>query len=538
MVGDGPEKGRLEARARELGLAGRVVFLGWRPHDEVLGLMARADAFVLPSAPEGFGLVYAEAMAQGTPVIACRGEGPDDFVEDGVSGLLVPPGDADAVARAIARLLDDRATAARLAEAGRAAVAALTWRRNAERQLEIYERVLADRPAADSGAAAMTGPVPVVHVSVVHPPDEPRIYERECRTLAQAGYDVTYLAPGAPAGRDAYGVRLAALPARSRTRRWLSAREIVAELRRLRPFVVHIARPRAAHPVPRCCGPSCRASCATCTSTWPSRSWPRSTSRRAPGGLVSRASGLRAARARRLGRRRRRRLRRHARPVRPPARACAWSPRTTLAWRTSKALEPIAELAADPRLRLAYIGGLSPMRGCTLMLDVMERLDRDDALLVLGGGFASPELERETMARLAGGLDDRVRFLGRVPRDEVPRYLASAEVVWNPMLPSVQYALPSIETKIYEGAAAGLAVLTSDLAGRTELVAGEGLGIAVAPTVEGHLGGVRRLIADRASVAAMGERGRAAVRERYSWEAVEERFLDFYDRVCPVGHRD
>jgi glycosyltransferase involved in cell wall biosynthesis len=142
------------------------------------------------------------------------------------------------------------------------------------------------------------------------------------------------------------------------------------------------------------------------------------------------------------------------------------------------------------------------------------------------------------MARLAGGLDDRVRFLGRVPRDEVPRYLASADVVWIPGLPSAQYSLPTIDTKIYEGAAVGLAVLTSDLAGRTELVVGEGLGIAVAPTVEGHLSGVRRLIADRASVAAMGERGRAAVCDRYSWEAVEERFLDFYDRVCSGGHRD
>ena len=64
VVGDGPEKARLEARARELGLTEQVTFLGWRPHDEVLGLMARADAFVLPSAPEGFGLVYAEAMAR------------------------------------------------------------------------------------------------------------------------------------------------------------------------------------------------------------------------------------------------------------------------------------------------------------------------------------------------------------------------------------------------------------------------------------------------------------------------------------------
>jgi glycosyltransferase involved in cell wall biosynthesis len=148
VVGDGPEEGRLKARARELDITGQVTFLGWRPHDEVLALMARADAFVLPSAPEGFGLVYAEAMAQGTPVIACRGEGPDDFVEDGVSGLLVPPHDAGAVARAIALLLDDRATAARLVRAGHAAVAALTWQRNAERQLEIYERLPAGRPAA------------------------------------------------------------------------------------------------------------------------------------------------------------------------------------------------------------------------------------------------------------------------------------------------------------------------------------------------------------------------------------------------------
>ncbi len=145
VVGDGPQRGHLESRARELGLSARVLFLGWIAHDQVLALMARADAFVLPSAPEGFGLVYAEAMAQGTPVVACRGEGPDDFVVDGESGLLVAPGDAEAVAAAIARLLDDPATAARLAAAGRAAVAALTWRRNAERQLAIYEQVLAAR---------------------------------------------------------------------------------------------------------------------------------------------------------------------------------------------------------------------------------------------------------------------------------------------------------------------------------------------------------------------------------------------------------
>jgi glycosyltransferase involved in cell wall biosynthesis len=154
VVGDGPQRRHLEARARELGLSARVRFLGWIAHDEVLALMARADAFVLPSAPEGFGLVYAEAMAQGTPVVACRGEGPDDFVEDGESGLLVAPRDAAAVAAAIALLLDDPATAARLAAAGRAAVADLTWQRNAEHQLAVYEQVLAARhPARDAACS-------------------------------------------------------------------------------------------------------------------------------------------------------------------------------------------------------------------------------------------------------------------------------------------------------------------------------------------------------------------------------------------------
>lgn len=154
IVGDGPERHRLAAQARALGLSERLVFLGWRPHDEVLGLMARADAFVLPSAPEGFGLVYAEAMAQGTPVVACSGEGPDDFLDDGKSGLLVPAGDPDAVARAMATLLDEPATAARLVESARAAVAALSWERNATRQLEIYRAVLAVAPATDAGERA------------------------------------------------------------------------------------------------------------------------------------------------------------------------------------------------------------------------------------------------------------------------------------------------------------------------------------------------------------------------------------------------
>ena len=192
---------------------------------------------------------------------------------------------------------------------------------------------------------------------------------------------------------------------------------------------------------------------------------------------------------------------------------------------------PFPDIAGDPRLRLVYIGALSPTRGIPLMLDVMERLAPADALLLLGGSFSSAQFEAETLARLRAGLDDRVRFLGRVSRDDVPRYLASADVVWTASTPSPQFRRPTVATKVFEGAAVGLAALASDLPGR-EVIGAEGFGLLVPPTVEGHLDAVRRLAADRAATAAMGARGQAAVRRTYSWEAVGERFVDFYARVC------
>jgi glycosyltransferase involved in cell wall biosynthesis len=88
-----------------------------------------------------------------------------------------------------------------------------------------------------------------------------------------------------------------------------------------------------------------------------------------------------------------------------------------------------------------------------------------------------------------------------------------------------------VATKVFEGAAVGLAALASDLPGR-EVIRDEGFGILVPPNVAGHLDGVRRLAADRAGTAAMGARGRVAVRRAYSWEALTDRFLEFYARVC------
>jgi glycosyltransferase involved in cell wall biosynthesis len=143
IVGEGALRGRLQQQAAQLGLADRVHFLSHLAHHDVLRLMARADVFALPSWDEAFGLVYTEAMAQGTPVIACRGEGPQDFIRDGENGYLVPPRDTEALAVALARVLADPAGARAVGEAGRRTAGELTWQRNAERQLAIYEQVLA-----------------------------------------------------------------------------------------------------------------------------------------------------------------------------------------------------------------------------------------------------------------------------------------------------------------------------------------------------------------------------------------------------------
>jgi glycosyltransferase involved in cell wall biosynthesis len=125
IVGDGPERPRLESLSRQNGLANRVAFLGKIPDADLRRAYADASVFVLPSVvdargdTEGLGVVLLEAMNYGVPVIASRIGGIVDIVADGESGLLVPPGDAPALAAALDRILGSQDAARRLGEAGR-----------------------------------------------------------------------------------------------------------------------------------------------------------------------------------------------------------------------------------------------------------------------------------------------------------------------------------------------------------------------------------------------------------------------------------
>ena len=122
IFGEGELRPSLEAQIRERDLQKHVVLAGFR--DDVLSLTKSADLFVMSSVTEGLGSTLLDAMAMGLAVVGTSAGGIPEAVEDGVTGVLVPPGQAEALADAIVRVLGDAAARHRLGEAGQARVRA------------------------------------------------------------------------------------------------------------------------------------------------------------------------------------------------------------------------------------------------------------------------------------------------------------------------------------------------------------------------------------------------------------------------------
>jgi glycosyltransferase involved in cell wall biosynthesis len=120
VAGDGSERSALEQQARDLRLGDRVEFLGQR--DDVPTLLRQADVFVLPSLYEGLPVSVLEAMAAGTPVVATAVGGTDEAVVAGETGILVPPGDPEALAKALREILSNPPLARKFVAAAKARV--------------------------------------------------------------------------------------------------------------------------------------------------------------------------------------------------------------------------------------------------------------------------------------------------------------------------------------------------------------------------------------------------------------------------------
>jgi glycosyltransferase involved in cell wall biosynthesis len=154
-IGIGPERERLEALARECNIA--VDFRNKVPDAELHVAFLTSDVLVLPSIidargdTEGLGVALLDAMSYGIPAIASRVGGIPDIIEDGVSGLLVPPADPQALAEAIERVARDPAFARRLADAGRERLRThFSWDVITAKWETVYRTVSAGLPSASS----------------------------------------------------------------------------------------------------------------------------------------------------------------------------------------------------------------------------------------------------------------------------------------------------------------------------------------------------------------------------------------------------
>jgi glycosyltransferase involved in cell wall biosynthesis len=138
VAGEGPLRRELEQTAVPR-LNGRLHLLGWR--DDIPALMRRFDVFCLPAAAEPFGLVFLEAMAAATPIVAFRSGGAPEVVREAVTGLLAPPGDVEGLAACLRIMQQDAAARRAMGRAGRDRLLdCFTLDRTARELLDCFER--------------------------------------------------------------------------------------------------------------------------------------------------------------------------------------------------------------------------------------------------------------------------------------------------------------------------------------------------------------------------------------------------------------
>jgi glycosyltransferase involved in cell wall biosynthesis len=146
IIGDGPYRAELENLVRKSGLSKKIEFKGSVEHSEALRRIRNAEIFCLPSWMEPFGNVYAEAAVCGVPAIGCIGQGPELIIQNGETGLLVPPRDIDSLATAIARLITQPELAKRMGKEAERNITRLSWNRTARLYARVFSALVAQPP--------------------------------------------------------------------------------------------------------------------------------------------------------------------------------------------------------------------------------------------------------------------------------------------------------------------------------------------------------------------------------------------------------
>jgi len=150
IAGSGREKDNLSRQIKDLNITNSVFMVGRLKKEKVAQLMAAADVFVLPSKMESFGLTLLEASAAGVPVVCSNAGGIPEVFQDGFNALLYPPGDDNAMAKAIIRLLQDRELAKTISANAVETASKFTWEMTAEQTLQVYKEVLQENTPSRS----------------------------------------------------------------------------------------------------------------------------------------------------------------------------------------------------------------------------------------------------------------------------------------------------------------------------------------------------------------------------------------------------
>ncbi len=369
----------------------------------------------------------------------------------------------------------------------------------------------------------------IVHLTTVHSPDDTRIFHKECRSLADAGHQVTLVAPAkVDAHKD--GVQIAAIPvvggrrARLTKTLWSAYRRAVQarsdvyhfhdpelipvglalELVHRKPVVydVHEDLPRDIYtkdyiPVPL------RWSIARVTACV---EW--------LGGRVF--SGISAA---------------------TTTIAQRFPAAKTIVLQNFPRVEELANTGNRPYAQrdpvIAYMGGIARIRGVQEMVDAMERLGADRPVrLEMAGAFQPPALEAEMKARPGWA---NVQHLGWLDRGGIAGLLGRARLGMVTLHPMTTY-LDAQPVKLYEYMAAALPVVASDFPRWRRIVGDEGCGLLVDPLNPCAIAeAVGWLLDNPGEAEEMGRRGRQAVLSRYNWEVEERKLLGLYERLRLEG---
>lgn len=141
IIGDGPEAARLKKLTLKLNLKNNIKFLGSQNNQDLPTYYNLADIFIGPSLQEGFGIVFLEALACGTPIIASEVGGIKDIIKANQNGLLIKPADWKELAQKIIELLADKGKSTKLSQTGQKFVQQFSWENNLKKHLQIYQKI-------------------------------------------------------------------------------------------------------------------------------------------------------------------------------------------------------------------------------------------------------------------------------------------------------------------------------------------------------------------------------------------------------------